>query len=584
AAATTQMAVSLPAAPSNLVASAVSSSQINLSWTDNASNESGFRIERCIGASCTSFAEIATVGVNATSYQNSSLSASTSYSYRVQTYNTGGNSAYSNTAAATTQAAVSLPGAPSNLVASAVSSSQINLSWTDNATNESGFKIEQCVGMNCTSFTEIAIVGAGVTSFPNTGLGAATRYGYRVRAYNAAGTSAYSNAVSVGTLWPPPVLQAPSISGTSITLTWTFTWPTFAATGEGYRLEQSTTSPTSAFTEILQIAGRTSPQSTTLTRSAGTYYFRVRVFVNQGAANYSDYSSVQTAVVAASAPAAPSNLIATAVSGSQINLSWADNATNESGFRIERCAGASCTTFAEIATVGANASSYQNINLSASTSYRYRVRAYNGVGTSAYSNIAGATTLGTTATRFQNNASYPIVYLTVDGVQYLTSSPQMIPPGYYYEIPLAAGSHSFEARTGFWNSDGSRFEMYVYPGTFTQQSGVTGTIPINDPTIQQLLTRFGTSGYWAGEYWTYNPVVFHYKAFRFYQNGTYDLYNDGVKVGSGTYSLVSRSPSTFSVTFTVGSYQGTLNELYGYFTMRNGPPDWPLIQYNYQGP
>jgi Fibronectin type III domain len=86
-----------------------------------------------------------------------------------------------------------VPAAPSNLTATAVSNSQINLAWSDNSGNETGFKIERCQGNNCNNFAEIAQVGANVTSFPDTGLSANTRYRYRVRAFNAAGNSAYSN-------------------------------------------------------------------------------------------------------------------------------------------------------------------------------------------------------------------------------------------------------------------------------------------------------------------------------------------------------------------------------------------------------
>lgn len=89
-----------PAAPSALSASAVSASQINLSWTDNAGDESGFSIERYNG---TAFVQIATVGANATSFSNTGLSASTLYEYRVRAYNSYGNSTYSNSASATTQ-------------------------------------------------------------------------------------------------------------------------------------------------------------------------------------------------------------------------------------------------------------------------------------------------------------------------------------------------------------------------------------------------------------------------------------------------------------------------------------------------
>ena len=85
------------------------------------------------------------------------------------------------------------PNAPSNLNATAVSTSQINLSWSDNSGNEDGFKIERCTGNGCSNFGQIATVGANVTTFPNTGLTPNTRYRYRVRAFNVAGNSAYSN-------------------------------------------------------------------------------------------------------------------------------------------------------------------------------------------------------------------------------------------------------------------------------------------------------------------------------------------------------------------------------------------------------
>ena len=80
-----------PAAPSGLTATAASSSQINLAWTDS-DTETGYRVQRCTGASCSNFAQIATAGANATSYADTGLTASTSYSYRVLAYNGGGDS------------------------------------------------------------------------------------------------------------------------------------------------------------------------------------------------------------------------------------------------------------------------------------------------------------------------------------------------------------------------------------------------------------------------------------------------------------------------------------------------------------
>jgi hypothetical protein len=120
-----------PAAPSGLSATAISSSQINLAWTDNASNEDGFKIERCQGAGCSSFAEIGTVGANVTTFPSTGLTASTSYSYRVRAYNAGGNSAYSNTASATTL------GGPSN---TGLLSPSANAAVTSNAGDNNGFQ------------------------------------------------------------------------------------------------------------------------------------------------------------------------------------------------------------------------------------------------------------------------------------------------------------------------------------------------------------------------------------------------------------------------------------------------------------
>src|SRR6266567_6112401 len=94
----------LPAAPSNLAATAVSASQINLGWQDNSSNESGFNIQRA-PTSSGAWTQIGSVGAGATTYADTGLSASTTYYYRVYAYNSKGNSGYSAVAVATTQAA-----------------------------------------------------------------------------------------------------------------------------------------------------------------------------------------------------------------------------------------------------------------------------------------------------------------------------------------------------------------------------------------------------------------------------------------------------------------------------------------------
>jgi subtilisin family serine protease len=204
---------SKPKPPTGLSATAISSSAISLAWTDAANNENGFTIERCTGSGCSNFTVLVQVGANATSYTNSGLAASTTHRYRVLAYNAAGNSKYSNIAEATTQAPPppTPPVAPSGLTLQVVSSSQINLSWVDASSNESGFRIERCVGPVATcsggSFVQIAEVGPNVTGYSNTSLAPETAYTYRVRAYNAAGNSAFSTPAGATTLAAPPGTQ-----------------------------------------------------------------------------------------------------------------------------------------------------------------------------------------------------------------------------------------------------------------------------------------------------------------------------------------------------------------------------------------
>jgi hypothetical protein len=86
----------------------------------------------------------------------------------------------------------SLPAAPSMLTATTISPTRIDLNWTDNATNEGGFKIERKTGQ-AGSYEEIAVVGAGVNQYSSTGLLSNTAYYHRVRAFNGSGDSPYSD-------------------------------------------------------------------------------------------------------------------------------------------------------------------------------------------------------------------------------------------------------------------------------------------------------------------------------------------------------------------------------------------------------
>ena len=116
------------------------------------------------------------------------------------------------------------PDAPSNLTATATSSSQTNLSWTDNSTNETGFKIERKAGAGGT-YSQIATVGSNVITYSDTGLTPGTNYYYRVKAYDSGGDSGYSNEANATTQSGPlhhfgiSTISSPQTAGTPVSIT-----------------------------------------------------------------------------------------------------------------------------------------------------------------------------------------------------------------------------------------------------------------------------------------------------------------------------------------------------------------------------
>ena len=179
-----------PTVPTNLTATAASSSQINLSWTASTDNVgvTGYKIYR--GAT---FLKTVTTGTSTT---DAGLSPSTNYCYQVSAIDAAGNeSGKSSHACATTQAAADTqaPTVPTNLSATAVSSNQINLSWTASTDNVgiAGYKVYSSAGSYLKSVT--------VTSTSMTGLNASTQYCYRVSAYDAAGNESGQSSQACAT-------------------------------------------------------------------------------------------------------------------------------------------------------------------------------------------------------------------------------------------------------------------------------------------------------------------------------------------------------------------------------------------------
>ena len=201
--------VTVPAAPTTLQAAAASSTVINLTWIDASNNEDGFRVYR--GATSTTVTTlVATVGPGITSYPDTGLSASTTYFYKVTAFNTAGESAASNVAGATTNPpAVTVPAAPTTLQATAASSNNINLTWTDASTNEDGFRVYRGTGASPASFTKIgADLGANITTFTDTTASGSTTYVYQVSAFNSAGESSRAQSSAVTTPLGPISVDA----------------------------------------------------------------------------------------------------------------------------------------------------------------------------------------------------------------------------------------------------------------------------------------------------------------------------------------------------------------------------------------
>jgi hypothetical protein len=201
--------------------------QTTLSWT--ASTETGggiisqYLVERCQGAGCSNFAQIGTTAT--TTYNDTGLTASTSYSYRVRAEDTASTlGPYSSIVTVTTPAQI--PSLPGNLTATAVSGTEISLAWdgsTETGGTVSEYLVERCQGAGCTNFAQVG--ASATTTYNDTGLTASTIYGYQVRASDAAGNPGpFSNVASTVTQGPPTVpgnLTATPASMVQVTLNWT---------------------------------------------------------------------------------------------------------------------------------------------------------------------------------------------------------------------------------------------------------------------------------------------------------------------------------------------------------------------------
>jgi titin len=194
---------------------------VSLAWTDNATDETGFLIQRSTDG--VTFTDLTTVAADTFAYVDTTVIAGGTYSYQVAAFNAGGPSAFSNIASATIPGPQA-PAAPSELVADLQDTPFIDLAWLDNSADETGFMIERSTdGVN---FSPLASVVANVTAYNDTAVFGGYTYTYRVAAFNANGTSDYvvSNSVAVPVDATPPAapsnLSATNVTATALRLNW----------------------------------------------------------------------------------------------------------------------------------------------------------------------------------------------------------------------------------------------------------------------------------------------------------------------------------------------------------------------------
>ena len=381
-------------APSSTGSSAVSPSQIDVSWQDNSSNETGFEVHRSTTGPSGTFALRASTGANITTYADAGLASSTPYCYKVRAFRTYDSktsySDFSNTACATTPTPP-VPTAPSGTNAVPSNSSTVDVTWTDNSANEDGFRVERSLDGG-SSWATVSTTVANVTSLRDGGRTSEQQVCYRVIAFNAGGESPPSNTDCTTPPAAPTGLTATGLDGPAIDLAWTDN----SAVEDGYEVRRSTDGVT--FSAVATVASNMTTYRDSRLSENTTYWYLVSAKKDGGFSDPSGVASARAGALTPTLPAAPIGL--RAESGMALNpytifLYWSAGSGNANGFKIERCYGteidcsdADFTLIATlIATTGAQEYSYSDFPVGGGT---YRVRAFNRAGDSAWSNWAWA--------------------------------------------------------------------------------------------------------------------------------------------------------------------------------------------------
>ena len=349
-----------PGVPSGLAAAAGSYDCVDLSWTAATDDVavSGYHVYRDGTLLAT---------VTGTSYSDRTVSAATTYSYKVRAFDAAGNASGLSAAATVTTPLppdTTAPSAPAGLTATPATADRVDLGWTAASDDYgvAGYEV----------FRDGTLIGTATgTSYADHTVAASTTYSYQVRAFDAAGNvSALSDAAVAITPWadttPPSVpadLVASAMSFERVDLTWS---PATDDVGViGYRLYRDG--------QLLVTATDTSYTDRGVAGST-TYSYAVQAL--DAAGNVSGLSAAAAVATPAApdtaSPSTPAGLIATAAAD-RVDLSWtaATDDVGVAGYELYR--GGSL-----LATV--TGTSYSDRAVSAATTYSYQVRAFDAAG------------------------------------------------------------------------------------------------------------------------------------------------------------------------------------------------------------
>jgi titin len=278
-----------PAAPTDLTATldeTVVPPQVNLAWTDNAADETSYDVYRSENGGA--FAVIDTLPLDSMSYADTTVASGNHYEYQVAAVNAGGPS-YSNIVAVDWTGTV--PDAPTNLAAAVVSATQVDLTWTDNAINETGYVVER--SDNGGAFAAIANLPADAVAYSDLTVAAPNSYNYQVAATNSVGPSGYSNQASVSITLPdaPINLSATNVSRTGFTFNWEYPFPQ----PDGFEVQISTNSNFNSIEQSFPDVGAdlTSLDISGLKRNTW-FYVRIRGISAVGVGLWSETLQVRT--------------------------------------------------------------------------------------------------------------------------------------------------------------------------------------------------------------------------------------------------------------------------------------------------